>query len=166
MESKQLLSNDFYTRQFAQQRPEDSDENFEEESDEEGDELEVQRQQQVPVDVDKEEDGLESDYDGDGDYDGVYEETQLLEQYNAAHYSKVDHEEKLRCRGTVELAHSTDNSRQRSRANHAYEETQLLENHDFGGYGNVKREKGGIPKGRKLSMIIGKSSSVNIISSS
>ncbi|KAG0588883.1 hypothetical protein KC19_2G275700 [Ceratodon purpureus] len=143
MEPKQLLSNDFYTRQFAQQRPEDSDENFEEESDEEGDKLEVQRQHQGHVGVDREDGGLESDYDGESDYNGVYEETQLLEQYNAAHYSKVDHEEKLRCREQAELPYSTDNNRQKLRAKPAYEETQLLENYDFGAHGHAQHEKGG-----------------------
>lgn len=133
MESKQLLSNDFYTRQFSRPRPEQSDEDFDGVSDDEGDELE---QQQGHAGVGGEEDGSESDYDG------VYEETQLLQQYNASHYSKVDHEEKLRYRGPFDLPLATDNNRHRLGSNEAYQETQLLDNYDLGCYGNALQETG------------------------
>lgn len=127
MESQQLLSNDFYTRQFSRARPEQSDEDFDEETDEEG----VEQQQGHNAG----EDGSESDYDG------VYEETQLLQQYNAAHYSKVDLEEKLRCRGTFDLPIAGDNNRRRLvETTPAFAETQLLENYDLNCFASAQQK--------------------------
>nr|PNR44834.1 hypothetical protein PHYPA_014604 [Physcomitrium patens] len=137
MKPKQLLSNDFYTRQFSRQRPEESDEDFEEGSDEERDEIGVNRELQRYACPNGEEDASESDYDG------VYEETQLVEQYNAAHYSKFDHEVKLRCRGALDLPLSAGNFRQKlgcKQVNYAGE-TQLLENYDISHYGKADYEK-------------------------
>lgn len=133
MESKQLLGNEFYSRQFSRPRPEQSDEDFDE-SDEEGDELE---QQQGHAGVEGEEEGSE------GDCDGVYEETQLLQQYNAAHYSKVDHEEKLRRRGPFDSPLATENNNiHRFGGTQVYQETQLLDNYDLGCYGIAQQETG------------------------
>lgn len=128
MESKQFLSNDFYTRQFSRAQPEQSDEDFDEESDEEGDE---KRQGHAG-----EEDGSESDYDR------VYEETQLLQHYNAAHYSKVDHEERRRGRGLFDSPLTTENNRHKLGGTQVYQETQLLDNYDLGCYGNVQQDMG------------------------
>ncbi|XP_024379728.1 uncharacterized protein [Physcomitrium patens] len=136
MKAKPLLSNEFYSRQFSRQQQEESDEVFEEQSDEERDELEVQRQGQEYAGGDGEEDALESDYDGD------CLETQLLEQYNAAYYTKIDHEEKLRCRGALNLSHSAgDNSQRLSVGQINYEETQLLEEYDVRHHVNVEYER-------------------------
>lgn len=131
MESTQLLSNDFYTRAFSRQKQEESDEEFVED-----DELEALREQheQIGVDVDEDE-GSQSDYEGD------YEETQLLEQYNA-HYNKTEYGQKTGQKTGHSRAGFLDSNQESSGEEEGdCEQTQLLETYNSSSYNKAEYEK-------------------------